>query len=69
MGVSVIDYPCFVEIQYWNPNTSSWWVGAAGYNLMNPAAYAKKLGANGHITRITDKETGEVVYSEGADLL
>ena len=64
-----MNHPTFVEIQYWNEMTGSWSVGHAGINLMNPATYVQKLMKRGVIARAVDKETGEVVYGEGADLL
>ena len=64
-----MDYPCFCRIEYWNAMTASWEVGHAGVNLMDPAAYVQKLAQNGHVARAIDKETGEIVYGEGGDLL
>ena len=64
-----MDHPTFVQIEYWSPTASDWVVGHAGINLMNPAAYVSKLAARGTIARAVDKDTGETVYGEGADLL
>lgn len=64
-----MNHPTFVEIQYWNEMTGSWSVGHAGINLMNPVTYVQKLMKRGVIASAVDKETGEVVYGEGADLL
>lgn len=64
-----MDHPTFVRIEYWNPMTADWEVGHAGINLMNPAAYVKKLGEREVVARAIDKDTGEIVYTEGADLL
>jgi len=64
-----MDHPCFVRIEYWNQRTASWEKGHAGISLMNPAVYVQKLSARGVLARAVDKETDEVVYSEGADLL
>lgn len=64
-----MDHPTFVQVEYWNSATASWQVGHAGINLMNPATYVQKLTKNGHIARAIDKDTGETVYGEGADLL
>lgn len=61
--------PTFVRIEYWNPMLGDWATGHAGINLMNPAAYVQKLAKRGTIARAVDKETGEVVYGEGGDLL
>lgn len=72
--------PTFCQIEYWNAGASEWRVGHAGTNLMDPQRYATKLGQTqqnrqgvitkkGTITRIIDKDTGQVWYSEGADLL
>jgi hypothetical protein len=63
-----MDHPTFCRIEYWNEMTASWEVGHAGVNLINPALYVKKLGARGTIARAVDRD-GNVVYSEGADLL
>lgn len=64
-----MDHPTFVRIEYWNPLTATWEVGHAGINLMNPAAYVKKLSARGTVARAVDKDTGEIVYSDGGELL
>lgn len=64
-----MDYPTLVRIEYWNGMTASWEVGHAGINLLNPATYVKKLGKRGVVARAIDKDTGETVYGEGADLL
>lgn len=64
-----MEHPTFVRIDYWNPMTADWETGHAGLNLMNPAAYVKKLSARGVVARAVDKDTGEIVYGEGADLL
>jgi len=64
-----MDHPTFVQIEYWNPMTVSWEVGHAGINLINPAAYVQKLAKRGTIARAVEKDTGQVVYGEGADLL
>lgn len=64
-----MDHPTLVRIDYWNPLTVSWETGHAGINLMNPATYVQKLAKRGVIARAVDKETEEVVYGEGADLL
>lgn len=65
----MIDKPTFCRIEYWNPMTADWEVGHAGINLMDPATYVKKLSDRGVVARAVDKETGEIVYGEGADLL
>ncbi len=64
-----MDHPTFVRIEYWNPMTASWGMGHAGINLLNPAVYVQKLTARGVVARAVEVDTGEVVYSEGADLL
>lgn len=64
-----MDHPTFCRIEYWNAMTCDWEVGHAGINLMDPAAYVKKLAKRGVLARAVDKETGGVVYGEGADLL
>jgi hypothetical protein len=64
-----IDVPTFVEVQYWNSATASWTTGHAGINLMNPSTYVQKLAKRGTIARAIDKDTGQTVYGEGADLL
>lgn len=64
-----MDHPTLVQIEYWNATTASWVVGHAAMNLMNPTVYVQKLAKNGHIARAVDKDTGQTVYSEGADLL
>lgn len=64
-----MDHPTFVRVEYWNPLTASWGTGHAGLRLMNPALYVQKLGVRGTIARVVNIDTGEVVYSEGADLL
>jgi hypothetical protein len=61
--------PYFVRMEYWNASTASWGVGHHGINLMDPALYVQKLGKNGTVARAIDLDTGETVYSEGADLL
>ncbi len=65
----MMDYPTFVQIEYWSPLKGTWYVGHAGINLMNPALYVQKLAKNGTLARAVDKDTGETVYSPGADLL
>lgn len=76
----MIDRPTFVRIEYFNPNTAEWQRGHAGINLMNPAAYIAKLGKPqrnrqgvmtkpGAVARAVDPDTGEIEYTEGADLL
>lgn len=64
-----MEHPSFVEIQYWNSAVLDWGRGHAGISLMNPAAYVQKLAKRGVIARAIVKETGDVVYGEGADLL
>ena len=64
-----MDHPTFCRIEYWNPMTASWETGHAGINLMNPATYVQKLGKRGVVARAVEKDTGVIVYSEGADLL
>lgn len=72
--------PYFVRIEYWNGEAGEWHVGHAAHNLMDPQKYATKLGQGQpnrygemtkppRITRIIDKDTEQVWYSEGADLL
>lgn len=61
--------PIFTQIDYWSPLTSSWEVGHAGINLLNPEAYVQKLAARGIIARAVNKDTGEIMYAEGGDLL
>lgn len=63
------DVPTFCRIEYWSPTTQDWTVGHAGTNLLNPQRYVTKLGERGTIARIVEVDTGNVVYSEGADLL
>ncbi len=64
-----MDHPTFCRVEYWNATLQDWQRGHAGISLMNPALYALKLGKNGHLARIIEIDTGETVYSEGADLL
>jgi hypothetical protein len=64
-----MDHPTFCRVEYWSDVRQDWYTGHAGINLMNPAAYALKLGKNGCLARIVCVDTGEVAYSEGADLL
>lgn len=61
--------PMFVRIEYWNPMTVRWEVGHAGISLMDPALYIQKLTVRGIVARAVDKDTGEVVYAEGGDLM
>lgn len=65
----MMDTPRFVAIEYWNPLLGDWAVGHAGINLMDPALYVQKLSARGIVARAVDKDTGEIVYTEGGDLL
>lgn len=62
-------HPTFCRVEYWSDVKQDWYKGHGGINLMNPELYAKKLGQNGHLARIVVVETGEMFYSEGADLL
>ena len=64
-----MDHPTFCRVEYWSDTALDWYVGHAGINLMNPALYAKKLGQRGCLARITSVDSGEVAYSDGADLL
>jgi len=64
-----VEHPTFCRVEYWSDVRQDWYTGHAGINLMNPAAYALKLGKNGHLARIVSIDSGEVAYSEGADLL
>ena len=65
----MMDHPTFCRIEYWNHLTADWQVGHSGINLMNPARYVQELTKRDIIARAVNKETGEVVYSEGGDLL
>lgn len=49
--------------------TSNWEEGHNGINLIDPTAYVQKLAKRGVLARAVDKDTGEAVYGEGADLL
>ena len=49
--------------------TASWEVGHNGINLLNPAVYVQKLAARGVIARAVNKDTDEVMYADGGDLL
>lgn len=64
-----MDHPTFVRIEYWNLLTQNWEAGHSGINLMNPAKYIGKLAEQGFVARAVDKETGEIVYTDGGDLL
>lgn len=61
--------PAFVRVEYWNEMIQGWHVGHAGLMLNDPALYVKKLAERGVIARAVDKETGEVMYGPGGDLL
>lgn len=63
------DVPTLCRIEYWNAMTVSWETGHNGINLMDPAAYVQKLAKRGVVARAVDKDTGQTVYGEGADLL
>jgi hypothetical protein len=65
----VMDQPAFVRIEYWDLRIADWKVGHAGTRLVNPALYVQKLSKRGVVARLVDKDTGEIVYGEGADLL
>lgn len=66
----MIDQPSFVRLEYWNSSTGEWEVGHAGINLMNPAAYVRKMGQNNTLVRAVEVDTGVTAYgTEGADLL
>ena len=64
-----IPKPNFCRIEYWNEMTTSWSVGHAGINLMDPAAYVVKLAKRGVVARAVLVNTGEILYTEGGDLL
>ena len=64
-----MDHPRFVALQYWDHELGDWVEGHSGINLMDPAAYVKKLAARGTLARAVDNNTGETVYSDGGDLL
>lgn len=64
-----MDHPTFVAIEYWNQMTARWEIGHAGLNLMNPSTYVQKLAKRGVLARAVNRDTGETVYGEGADLL
>lgn len=64
-----MDHPVFVRIEYWSPLSADWEVGHAGINLMDPATYVKKLAKRGTLARAVVVDTGEIVYSEGGELL
>lgn len=61
--------PSLVRIEYWNPMLQEWAVGHAGINLLNPAAYIQKLAERGTVARAVDTSTGEIIYTDGGDLL
>lgn len=64
-----MEHPTLCRIEYWYPGASDWKVGHSGVNLLNPAKYVKKLGENGHIARLIETETGNILYGPGAELL
>lgn len=64
-----IPVPTLVRIEYWSPGASDWSVGHASMNLLDPAKYVQKLLARNIIARAIDKETGQIFYGEGGDLL
>lgn len=64
-----IPVPNLCRIEYWNQMTADWETGHAGINLLDPAAYVQKLAKRGVVARAVDKDTGQIMYGEGADLL
>lgn len=64
-----MDQPAFVRIEYWNGMTQDWEVGHHGIRLVNPAAYVQKLAQRDIIARAVDRETNEIVYTDGGELL
>lgn len=61
--------PFMVRLEYWNRKTGEWGPGHKELGLIDPALYLEKLMKRGHIARTIDRETGEILYPEGADLL
>lgn len=64
-----MDHPTLVRIEYWNPLTQQWEVGHSGINLMNPEVYIQKLSKQGTVARAVDIDTGDIVYTDGGELL
>ena len=64
-----MDQPTFCRIEYWNPLTQDWETGHHGIRLVDPAKYVKKLAKREVIARAVDIETGDIVYSDGGELL
>ena len=65
-----IPVPEFVRIEYWSAARADWWVGHAGINLLNPQKYIDGVNSKGKmVARAVIVDTGEVIYSDGGDLL
>jgi hypothetical protein len=64
-----VEHPTLVEIQYFNPTTTSWETGHNAINLLRPAVYVQKLALRGMVARAIEKDTGIIVYADGGDLL
>ena len=46
-----------------------WYRGGGEILLQNPEKYVRAMEKRGDIARVVDVDTGEVLYTEGADLI
>lgn len=57
------------RIEYWNKRVGDWGPGHAGIGLRNPEKYVAALQKKGILARVTDLDSGEVIYAQGGELL